>query len=166
MPAPQKHFSLLAKIFHWGVMAVFIYGIAKQVGEVSDLHNRALLIFEMKFAAAFLALLAVRYLYMTKTQTTSLPNDTPRWQKRMAFFAHQAMYISLAAIAITGLGIGLLFMMGFTEGMMISAVVELHGITVTVSYALIALHVSAALFHRFQEDGVWSSMVPFFLKEK
>jgi cytochrome b561 len=33
-------------------------------------------------------------------------------------------------------------------------------------YFLIFLHVSAAIFHRFKKDGVWSSMVPVFRENK
>jgi len=35
---------------------------------------------------------------------------------------------------------------------------------VTSTYWLVAIHILAAIFHRFKNDGVWSAMVPFSKK--
>lgn len=165
MDTPQAQYSLIAKAFHWGVMAIFAYGIAKQVDDVSDLQDRALLIFELQFALVFLVILGLRYVYMTKTQSTALPADTPAWQKYAAHYVHKAMYLSLAGIAVTGLMIGLFFYLGFQQGLVIHLLAELHGITVSAAYYLIALHVLASIYHRLKKDGVWSAMVPFVFTE-
>jgi cytochrome b561 len=50
------------------------------------------------------------------------------------------------------------------SGIFIELTVGLHELSISTMYWLIAIHVSAAIFHRFRNDGVWSSMVPF-LKE-
>ena len=102
---------------------------------------------------------------MKKTQGTSLPNDTPKVQKLAAKIVHLGMYFSLAGVAITGLLIGLLFWLGFKEGILIELVTEIHGFIVNMLYLLIGIHILAATYHRLKKDGVWSSMVPF-LKEK
>ena len=121
--------------------------------------------FEVLFALVFLAVLAGRFLYMTKSHTSALPADTRRFQRQAARFVHWDMYASLAAIAITGSMISGLFSLGFNSGFLIEAVTELHGFTVSISYLLIALHIAAALYHRILGDGVWSAMTPFWKEQ-
>ena len=160
----MKNYSRLAKIFHWGFIAVFAYGIFKQVDELEQLNDPSFLRFEFIFALVFLALLAGRFAYMSKTQTSALPPQTKPWQVKAAKIVHLGMYLSLASIAVTGLMVGILFWLGFTNGLLIEAVTELHGFTVSTSYLLILVHILAAVYHRILGDGVWSAMTPF-LKE-
>ena len=75
---------------------------------------------------------------------------------------HLGMYASLATIPITGLAIGGLFAIGFKSGLISDFVIELHGFVVSASYLLIAIHIIAAIYHRFKGDGVWTAMVPFW----
>lgn len=160
-----QSYSLLAKLFHWGFVVLFIYGVAKQVDDISQLADEALLRFEVLFALSFLGLLVLRFIYMNKTQKTALLVTTPLWQKRAARLVHLGMYVSFSSIALTGLAIAGLFRVGFDEGLLIEAVAELHGIAVLLSYWLVAIHIMAAIYHRYLQDGVWNSMV-FFWREK
>ena len=156
-------YSILAKTFHWGGVALFAYGIFKQVeGDVGQLEDKSLLYLEVVFASLFLAVLAVRFIYMSKTQTSALPPETSKLQRQTARLVHLGMYASLASIAITGLAIAGLFAIGFKSGLIIDLVIELHGVVVTASYWLIAIHIIAAIYHRFLGDGVWTAMVPFW----
>ena len=157
-PSPQ--YGLLAKIFHWGFVVLFLYGILKQVDDISELADIALLKFELLFAFILIVLLAARFTYMTKTQTSSLPKETSALQKLLAKLVHLAMYLALASIALSGILIGVLYWMGIKSGLLIGLVVNVHEMSVTACYWLIGLHVAAALFHRFKNDGVWNSMVP------
>ncbi len=102
---------------------------------------------------------------MSKTQETSLPDDTPKSQKIAARIVHLGMYVSLAGTAITGLLIGLFFWLGFKDGLFIDFLTEIHSFVVNALYLLIGIHIIAAIYHRLKKDGVWTSMVPF-LKEK
>ena len=153
-------YSTTAKVFHWGFVVLFAYGIAKQVDDISQLEDFALLKFELVFATILILLLAVRFLYMTKTQTTSLPEETSTFQKLAAKSVHLGMYASLAIIALSGILIGGIYWMGMKEGLLIKAIIAVHELAVTVSYWLIGLHIAAAVFHKFKNDGVWNSMVP------
>ena len=54
-------YSTVAKIFHWGFVALFAYGIAKQVDDISQLEDFALLRFELVFATLLILLLAVDF---------------------------------------------------------------------------------------------------------
>ena len=154
------HYGLPALVLHWGFAALFIYGVIKQVDDVAQLEDAAFLRFEMVFAVVFLVLLAGRFAFMKARHVSALPADTPLWQRRAAALVHYGMYASLVAIALSGIGIGLLYGAGFTSGWLLEAVMEFHGLTVLLSYWLIGIHVAAALYHRGLKDGVWSAMVP------
>ena len=161
----HKGYSTIAKLFHWGFVALFAYGIAKQVDDISQLEDFALLRFELIFATIFLTMLALRFLYMSRAQSSSLPTETSTLQKLAAKLAHLGMYASLAAIAITGILISVFYWISIKNGLFVQGLVTLHEFAVTLSYWLIGLHVVAAIYHRFKGDGVWDSMVPVW-KEK
>ena len=161
----KSNFSSIAKFMHWGFVLLFIYGLLKQIDELNQLEDKALLQFEIIFATVFVLLLLIRFIYMKTTQKSSLPDSTPKSQLLAARVVHYGMYACLALIPLTGLLIGLLFWLGFEDGFLINTVVEVHEFSVSVIYWLIGLHILAAIFHRLKNDGVWSSMVPF-LKEK
>ena len=161
----KSNFSSIAKFMHWGFVLLFIYGLLKQIDELNQLEDKALLQFEVIFATVFVLLLLIRFIYMKTTQKSSLPDSTPKSQLLAARVVHYGMYACLALIPLTGLLIGLLFWLGFEDGFLINIVVEIHEFSVSVIYWLIGLHILAAIFHRLKNDGVWSSMVPF-LREK
>ena len=163
--ANKPNFSSIAKFMHWGFVLLFIYGVLKQIEELNQLEDKALLQFEVIFATVFVLLLLIRFIYMKTTQKSSLPDSTPKSQLLAARVVHYGMYACLALIPLTGLLIGLLFWLGFEDGFLINTVVEAHQFSVFAIYWLIGLHILAAIFHRLKNDGVWSSMVPF-LKEK
>ena len=162
---PFDGYSLIAKIFHWSFVLIFAYGIYKQVDDIQQLEDLSLLKFEILFASIFLLLLFIRFVYMAKTQTSSLPEKTHIIQKVAAKIVHLGIYTSMASIAVTGLIIGGLYYAGLNQGIIMEGIVEIHVFSVTASYWFIGVHVSAAIYHRFKKDGVWNSMVPF-LKEK
>ena len=161
----NKKYSFIAKFWHWGFVLLFIYGVAKQVDDIEQLEDRFFFQFEIIFALLFLFLLVIRFVYMSKTQETSLPDDTPKSQKIAARIVHLGMYASLAGTAITGLLIGLFFWLGFKDGLFINFLTLIHSFVVNALYWLIGIHIIAAIYHRLKKDGVWNSMVPFF-KEK
>ena len=155
-------YSELAKVFHWGFVALFAYGITKQVDDISQLEDFALLRFELIFATIMILLLAIRFLYMAKTQTSSLPKETSVFQRLAAKLVHLGMYVLLATIAVSGILIGGIYWIGMKDGLLIEGIIAVHELAVTASYWLIGVHVAAALFHRLKQDGVWSSMVPIW----
>ena len=161
----KKQYSFLAKFWHWGFVLLFIYGVAKQVNEIEQLEDQFFFQFEIIFAVIFLFLLSIRFVYMNKTQETSLPDDTSKIQKIAARTVHLGMYSTLAGTAITGLLIGLFYWLGFKDGLLIDLLTAIHSFVVNALYWLIGIHFVAAGYHRIKKDGVWSSMVPF-LKEK
>ena len=87
----NQRYSYLAKFFHWGFVFLYGYGIIKQVDNIEQLEDISLLKFEILFASIFLFFLMLRFFYMKKTQTTSLPEETPKPQKFDANLVHYSM---------------------------------------------------------------------------
>ena len=158
----DPQYSFLAKLMHWGFVLIFIYGLIKQIDNVNQLEDNNLLKFEVLFALAFLSLLAIRFLYMRKTQQSSLPECAPKSQKLAAKIVHFGMYICLATIPFSGLIIALLFWLGLKDGVLINIVIGAHEFSASLLYWLIGIHFLASIYHRFKKDGVWASMVPFW----
>ena len=161
----KANYSFFAKCLHWFFVIIFAYGIYKQVEDINQLEDISFFRTEIVFASVFLLFLAFRFFYMTKTQKTSLPANSPKSQKLAAKIVHFSMYICLAGIAGSGLMIGYFFSLGFYDGSPIELIIEIHEFLVSIIYWLISMHVIAAIYHRLKNDGVWNSMVPFFWKE-
>ncbi len=160
----KTSYSKLAKFFHWGFIILFIYGIAKQVEDIEQLEEHEFFKFEIIFAVIFLIVLVMRFIYMKKTQKTSLPPESPKMQKLAAKIIHNGMYSLLTGTVLSGLLIGLLFWWGFKDSLLINMVISIHEIIINLLYIFIGIHIVAACYHRLKKDGVWNSMVPF-LKE-
>ena len=153
-------FSSIAKIFHWSFVIIFAYGISKQIEDIKQLDDLALLKFELTFAFLFILFLVTRFVYMKRTQKSSLPSDTPMVQKVMAKSVHYGMYIGMISIAFSGLFIGCLYWFGLKSGIIIETIVGWHEVSVSIVYWLVGLHLIGAIYHRFKNDGVWEAMVP------
>ncbi len=160
----KNSYSILAKVFHWGFVILFVYGVVKQVEDITQLNDKFFFAFEIIFAIIFLTLLLIRFIYMQKTQKTSLPLQTSYMQRIAAKFVHLTMYLLLFLTAISGILIGILYWIGFKNGIFIEYVIYVHEFVVNLLYLFIFIHIIAATYHRLKKDGVWSSMVPF-LKE-
>ena len=165
MDKERPQHSLLAKSLHWFFVLLFGYGVFKQIENKEQLNDLGLLKSEMFFALIFLLFIMIRFIYMKRRYTTALPSETSKIQLIAAKFVHISMYFILSGIAISGLGIGLLFWLGFNNGFLIESTIWVHELLFSTIIWLISLHILAAIYHRIQHDFVWSSMVPF-LKEK
>ncbi len=162
----KSNYSFLAKGLHWSFVILFAYGIYKQVDDINQLEDISLLRSEIIFALVFLIFLAFRFFYMFKTQKTSLPSNTPKAQKLAAKIVHYSMYISLSGIAFSGIMIGFFYWLGFEGGLLIEVIISIHELFVQIIYWLISIHIIAAIYHRFLNDGVWNSMVPIWKENK
>ena len=157
----------LAKFFHWGFIVLYLYGIVKQVDDISDLEDSKLLIFEVIFASVFLGIVIARYFYMRKVEIMHASSvQVHRVHKVIAKTVHISMYIVLVLLPLSGLAIAFLFNQGIKDGPMQLVALSVHEFAATASYVLIAIHVSAAIYSRIKGEGVWSSMVPILNDEK
>ena len=159
-------FSVTAKIFHWVFVILFAIGVYKQIENINQLEDITLLKFEITFAILFIFFLIVRFFYMTRKQTSSLPPNTPKAQKTLAKVVHYGMYVGMLSIALSGLIIGCFYWVGLKGGVLINSLISWHEASVSTVYWLIGLHLIGAVFHRFKNDGVWESMVPILQSKK
>ena len=158
-----KH-TTLGKVLHWGFLVLYAYGIFKQIDDLSELEDTALLLFEIAFATLFLVIVILRYAYMRRFETfqgATVPVSAVH--KKSARAIHVAMYLCLALLPITGLAIAALYTQGVgEEALAMDVAIGLHGLSADLSYVLIVIHVVAALYSRVKGEGVWTSMVPVF----
>ena len=162
-----KSHTRLAKYVHWSFIVLYVYGIIKQVDDISDLEDSKLLIFEVIFASLFLVIVIGRYFYMRKVETMHASTvPVHRVHKFIAKTVHTSMYVVLILLPLSGLAIAFLFNQGIKDGPMQLIALSIHEFAATASYVLIAIHVSAAIYSRIKGEGVWSSMVPIFTDEK
>ena len=162
----KPSYTLTAKIFHWSFVILFAYGISKQINNINQLEDLALLKFEIAFALLFILFLMARFVYMNRTQKSSLPPDTPAVQRALAKAVHFGMYIGMVSIALSGLVIGCLYWLGLKSGIIIETIISWHEVSVSIVYWLVGLHLIGAIYHRFKNDGVWESMTPSLKREK
>ena len=165
----MSNHTALAKFIHWGFVILYTYGIVKQVDELSDLEDTGLLIFEVIFASVFLLIVITRYFYMRRFKTfLGAREKVHRVHYFFAKSVHISMYICLVMLPLTGLIIAGLFSQDHTDedGLLVGFVITLHEFSATLSYILIASHVSAAIYSRLKGEGIWSSMVPILKENK
>ena len=162
----KPSYSITAKIFHWSFVILFAYGISKQINNINQLEDLALLKFEIAFALLFILFLVTRFVYMKRTQKSSLPHDTPMLQRVIAIAVHYGMYIGMISIAFSGLVIGCLYWFSLKSGVIIKTLIGWHELSVSIVYWLVGLHLIGAIYHRLKNDGVWQSMVPTLKRGK
>lgn len=168
---PTSH-TKLAKFIHWTFILLYLYGIVKQVNELGDLEDNQLLLFEIAFATVFLIIVILRYSYMRRFKTFQGATEPVHIvHYYFARIVHRAMYACFILLPLTGLIIAGLYSQGYTvnatpneEQTIMDVVLDLHGAVADLSYMLIFLHITAAIYSRIKGEGVWSSMVPV-LKE-
>ena len=161
----QESHTILAKFIHWTFIPLYAYGIFKQVDDIEALEDQALLIFETTFAAVFLLIVILRFTYMRRFKTFQGATHTPhRIHTFIAKSVHRGMYAALIILPLSGLMIAALYSQDIKSGPLQDVTLAVHGFAATLSYVMIATHVSAAIYSRVKGEGVWSSMVPI-LKE-
>lgn len=76
------------------------------------------------------------------------------------------MYWCFIILPLSGLLIALLFSLGMKDGWVQDLAIGLHEFPASLSYILIGVHITGAIYSRMKGEGVWSSMVPFWKKER
>ena len=158
--------TIFARFIHWTFIPLYAYGIFKQVDDIGELEDRSLLISESIFATFFLLIVILRFTYMRRFKTFQGATHAPhRIHAFIAKSVHIGMYTALILLPLSGLFIASLYSQGIKSGFLQDGALAVHEFGATLSYVMIATHVSAAIYSRIKGEGVWSSMVPI-LKEK
>ena len=157
----QESHTFLGKIIHWTFIPLYAYGIFKQVDDIEALEDQALLIFETIFASIFLLIVILRFTYMRQFKTFQGATHAPhRIHTFIAKSVHRGMYAALILLPLSGLIIAALYSQDIKTGPLQDGALAVHEFSATLSYVMIATHVSAAIYSRVKGEGVWSSMVP------
>ena len=150
--------TLLAKFIHWTFTVLYAYGIFKQVENLEELEDVALLNFEIFFAIVFLIIVLLRYFYMKDVKTLlGAHEEMHKGHLFIATATHRLVYFSLIMLPTTGLLIAGMLALNM-PGMEIA--IGLHEFSAFLSYVTIALHVGASLYSRYKGEGIWNAMVP------
>ena len=109
----------IAKLFHWGFILLYCYGLLKQLNDLSQLEDPNLLTFEVIFASLFLFIVLMRYFYMRHFETfLGAYEPIPLGHKFAAKVIHKSMYLCLALLPLSGLLIAGLFKLGVKSGIL------------------------------------------------
>lgn len=139
------------------------YGIFKQIGDLSELKDRSVLTSEISFALVFLLLVTIRYIYMQRGKTfPGAFTSVHPLHRKAAKAVHLSIYFTLILLPLSGLAIAALVQQGRTSGLLPDLAVGLHEFAASLSYLLILIHVTAAIYSRIKGEGIWSSMVPIW----
>ena len=164
--SPISSHNNFSKFLHWSFTLLYVYGIFKQVNDVSQLADSTILILEVIFAIVFLVIVIFRYFYMQRFPTLiGAPERISKVQILFARSIHVGIYFSLVMLPLSGLIIAFLFSIGFKEGQLQSIAIGLHEFSALLSYWLIGIHIFAAAYSRLKGEKIWHAMVPFWNEE-
>ena len=167
------HFDAFARLLHWGMAMLVLAMLFIGVGMVASLTLRPVLLdLHRPVGAAILVLVAIRWLHRRRHPPPPLPADLPRLQAVAAVVSHRLLYALMLAMPL--LGASMLSAGGYpirlVDSLQLPALVPqdpllytvlrtAHGVGGYALFALVLLHVAAALYHAWvRRDGVFESM--------
>lgn len=168
------NFSVPARLLHWSmavmILAMLFIGIG-MVATVSERHAW-LLQLHKPLGIAILLLVIVRLGVRWRHGTPALPSDLPLWQRAAAHLSHWVLYALMLAMPLIGWtmesagGYPVTLFAGITlpdlvapSPMLYTALRFAHTWLALSLFALILMHLAAALFHAWiRRDGVLASM--------
>ena len=165
----QTSHTLLARSIHWSFIVLYLYGLSKQIGELDELQDNGLLLFEILFATVFLVIVILRYSYMNRFKTFLGAREPVHIvHYYLARSLHKAMYVVFILLPLSGLLIAALYTKGYQreDELLMEAALGLHSLAAQASAVLILAHIGAAVYSRIKGEGVWSSMVPILKENK
>lgn len=171
---PPK-FTLTQRVLHW-VMAVCILAMLfVGIGMVSTIRPvyLTLVSYHKTLGIAILVLALLRLFVRWRSGTPPLPSDMPAPMKLAAKLSHVLLYLLMIAMPL--IGWGMLSAADYpvvVAGLHLPAILppnaamhsllwNAHGFLALCFFALILLHLAAALFHAWvRRDGVFEAMLP------
>lgn len=185
-PARQSRYATVAIILHWTSAALVLtnVGLAWYFGTLVGTERVAVIQWHKPIGITVLLLTVVRILWRLTHKPPPLP-PMAAWERVAAGVVHTLFYIFLIAMPLTGWAmvsasrtiLAFPISFGLFDWPAISPLTNLprpqmhevhklmtqsHEALAWLAYALITLHVGAALMHQFvHRDGVLGRMVPF-----
>jgi cytochrome b561 len=167
----------VAQLLHWVIVALIItqFTLAMKAASVQGFAKLAPLTYHKSVGITILALAVIRLLWRLVNPAPPLPDTLKPWERVAAHVTHYGLYVLLFAMPITG------WMMSSARSFPVSwwGVVQLpdlvapnrplydtlltvHATLWWTLFAIVVLHVAAALKHHFfLKDDVLRRMLPF-----
>jgi cytochrome b561 len=176
MTATHKRFSPLQRLLHWLMAACILAMLFIGVGMVSTVMPKYLTLVSIHkpLGIAILVLALIRLVLRVLHGAPSLPADMPEPMKLAAQLSHYAFYLLMIGMPLIGWGMlsaaayPVVLFGGFSLPAILPQSDSLHSLLWTAHqylafafFALILVHVAAALFHALiRRDGVFEAMAP------
>ena len=170
----RGRFSPAQRVLHWSMAAAILAMLFIGVGMVSTAQpvHLTLVSIHRPLGIAILLLAVLRLIVRARRGTPPLPRDLPAPVRLGATLSHWALYASMIAMPLIGwamvsaAGLPVVMWGGFhlppllSQSDALHAVLwDAHRIIAYLLFALILLHVSAALMHGLiRRDGVFEAM--------
>ena len=174
MSGVAGHFTVAQRAIHWLMAVCILAMLFIGVGMVSTVSSGylALVSLHKPLGIAILVLVVLRIVLRLRRGTPGLPADLPAPMKLAAELSHYALYALMIAMPLLGWAMlsAAAYPVQLVPGFSLPAIVpqsdglhtvlwNLHRSLAFVFFALILLHVAAALFHALvRRDGVFNAM--------
>jgi cytochrome b561 len=172
----RRRFTVLQRVLHWLMAVCILAMLFIGVGMVSTVMPKylAFISIHKPLGIAVLVLALVRLVVRLGYGAPPLPVDLPEPMKRAAQLSHYAFYVLMIGMPLIGWGMlsAAAYPVVLFGGVHLPAILpqsgslhallwDAHFYLAFVFFALILLHVAAALFHALiRRDGVFEAMAP------
>ncbi|MBV8338011.1 MAG: cytochrome b [Alphaproteobacteria bacterium] len=171
-----QRFTPLQRLLHWLMAVCILTMLFIGVGMVSTVMPKYLTLVSIHkpLGIAILVLALVRLVVRLRYGAPPLPADLPEPMKLGAQLSHYALYILMIGMPLLGWGMlsAAAYPVVLFGGAHLPAILpqsdslhtllwDAHFYLAYVFFALVLLHIAAALFHAFvRRDGVFDAMAP------
>ncbi|HUC66331.1 MAG TPA: cytochrome b [Stellaceae bacterium] len=172
----RQRFTALQRLLHWLMAVCILTMLFIGVGMVSTIMPKYLTLVSIHkpLGIAILILALVRLVVRLRYGAPSLPADLPEPMKLAAVLSHYALYILMIAMPLLGWAMlsAAAYPVVLFTGVNLPAILphsdrlhtllwDAHFYLAFAFFALILLHIAAALFHALvRRDGVFEAMAP------
>lgn len=169
-----RHFTVLQRALHWSMAVAILAMLFIGVGMVSTVAPKYLTLVSIHkpLGIAILVLALLRIAVRLRRGNPGLPADLPAPMKAAAHLSHYGLYALMIAMPLLGWGMlsAAAYPVKLAPGVWLpqilpqndglhTALWNAHRTLAFVFFAVILLHISAALFHLLvRRDGVFQSM--------
>jgi cytochrome b561 len=176
MMGAQKRFTPLQRLLHWAVAGCILAMLFIGVGMVSTVMPKYLTLVSIHkpLGIAILLLVLIRLAVRLRYGAPSLPADLPEPMKLAAHLSHYALYALMIAMPLIGWAMmsaaayPVVLFPGWQLPPILPQSADMHALLWSAHFylafaffALVLLHIAAALFHALvRRDGVFETMAP------
>ncbi|TSD85689.1 cytochrome b [Mycobacterium sp. KBS0706] len=174
MTSGRRHFTAFQRLLHWLMAICILAMLFIGVGMVSTVmpNHLTLVAIHKPLGIAILVLVLIRLGLRLRYGAPALPADLPEPMKLAAHLSHYAFYLLMIGMPLIGWGMlsaaayPVVLFQGVTLPPILPQDAGLHALLWSAHvylafafFALILLHVAAALFHALvRRDGVFEAM--------